>query len=269
MTTRWYLFALVMLLLAFTGCNSVETFDASIMGFEKTSSRGVPSLPGLEIDPPSENDGPLAIRFNLCEGIEKKCETATFVSTSEKPGINRMVNLFAGNYALSAKDLRVGQKLTVNHALRGDLEPQALVIKDYSPPHRFLRLRIKLNLLTEKEQDELAKLIESLIIAHLSWRLPSDIGIVTDREITENLNIVGDLDVIYSKFQVDTPWMIRKQRTEERLMLKTQLLDPNLLTNWLDLKFSGGSQPLGNDAFSYSYESAMMQVPLFEIRSAN
>lgn len=260
---------LLTLLVALASCSSVETFDASIVGFEETSSRGVPSLHGLKLDPPSSTDGPLAIRFDLCERLwGQKCEVATFLST-DKPGTYRIVNLDSGGTMLSAKDLRVGQQILVNYAMRGDLEPQTLTIKDYLPPNRFLRLTIKMTLPKETEQRTLPKSIESLIIAQLSWRLPPDIGIVQDTQMAENVAVIGDLDVTYSQFEVDTQWMMRDKRTVEWVTLKTRLLDPKSSTNWADLRVSGGSQPLGNDAFSYAHESAMKHVPMFEIRSTN
>lgn len=255
--------------LLFSSCRRVETFEASIIGFEESSSHSVPSFQGLKLDPSSSDDGPLAIRYERCEGFKKECDTETFLATADKPGIKRTIRLDAGGATLSAKDLRIGQRVHVNFALRGDLEPQTITVNNYVRPTRFLRLDLKSSLPEQTDPYALSVgMIESLLIAHLSWRLPPDVGIIKASEVTENYKIIGELEVWYGQFSVDTQWMIRNKRTGDRLTIQTRLADPAVANNWSDIKVSGGSHPEGNEAFSpssWSYKSGMMQVPMFEI----
>ena len=187
------------------------------------------------------------------------------IENRERPN-RRSITVGSSERRLAAKDLRIGHRILVSYAPEANLDCARAVIINYSPPVKVLRLSISIDR-PEGMDGASLEAIESIIITHLSWRLPPDIGIIKATEVPEGLTLLGDLKVAYSVYMPPTMWMNRSA-TDERLGIDTKLADANVSTNWTQLWFEGGKSPKGTGVYEFSYKGALGKVPMFELRQS-
>ncbi|MFN2502263.1 MAG: hypothetical protein ABR530_09650 [Pyrinomonadaceae bacterium] len=264
--------AIVIVLLIF-GCRppDVETFDGAITALAETPSARVPSVNGLTVSPPTPTGKELFIRFEMCTGSTSHCTEGTASATLDpfSSYFGKTISIQSTDGPLRPMDLRIGQQLIVNYARKPVPGPQALIVKGYLHPTKFLRVNMLTSLPKSGQYSGWENGLNDMLITHLSWRLPPDIGLVKAGEVTDENQVIGEIALRYSLIETDTVWQLRDKKILEFLDIKTQLTEANQTSNWAAIKASGGSTPRGNNAMDWDHESTLIKVPFFEITNVN
>lgn len=170
---------------------------------------------------------------------------------------------------LTERDLRMGQRIRVSYELARKPRSVANVeVLNYSRPSKVLRLSISTVIEGELKGKLSADSVESVVIAALSWRLPSDVAIAKVTEKAEGMTPIGELKVTYKLIGSRTEWLLRAYELYESLDLETKLMDADASTNWDRLSFTGGFSPGGSsDVNDMTTKDVLTKVPSFEIHA--
>lgn len=263
---------LLLLLLSDSACTRTESFTAKIDGVDLAEKRGGFVLNRLKLNSQTGGGQLWSLEFSTDEhtgaqGLAPVRFGDLHLDPLAGTDYWTVTRITAGERTLSPSDLRIGHHIRVSHGQLeiGKVNQASLNILNYSPPSKALRLSISVDssTLTKPRPSDILELIA---ISHLSWRLPPDVGIFRPAELPPSSSVVGDLSVRYKVATVDSGYVIRSTSTVEDVEVDVKLADSKLSTNWTNLKFRGGTRPQGTQMHDYSYQSALGQVPRFEVR---
>lgn len=263
---------LLLLSLSHSACTRSESFTAKIEGLDMAEQRGLLVLDRLKLSTQTGGEQLWSLEFSTEENTGGPgLAPVKFGDLHLDPLVSMdywTVNrITAGERTLSPSDLRTGHHIRVSHGQfdMRKVNEASLNILNYSPPSQALRLTISVDSSTLTKPLP-SDILELIAISHLSWRLPTDVGIYKPGELPASSSVVGDLNVRYKVVKADSGYVIRSTSTVEEVEVDVKLSDSKLSTNWTNLRFRGGTRPQGTEMHDYSYQSALGQVPAFVVR---
>lgn len=263
---------LLLLLLSSGACTRTVSFTAKIEGLDQARTRDALGLECLKLSTQSTGGQPWSLEFSTDEHtggpglapLKFGDLHLKALATTDYWVINRIT---AGDRTLSPSDLRVNHDIRVSHG-KFDVEKvneASLDILNYSVPSKALRLAISVDS-PPNPKSLPSDILELIVVSHLSWRLPPEFRILKPSELSASASVLGDLNVRYRVVKSDSGYAIRSTSTIVELEIDVKLSHSNLSTNWAKLRLRGGASPRGTEMHDYSYQSALGQVPPFELR---